>query len=221
MKSILLCVMTVMLLGACIGPKRYVSYVDREFKSNDTITTAISPGIRLNTEPLKQFEPMAIAKKGSTYFIPAIFYWGVKETFHCYLNPKIPVTIFSNTCRKFADSFNIINRLHGQTLELTINSLPSRFVYSNTQDVIFALVFGYAISRQSVIPEADDLSITYKVYNGGTVMRIGNVTVRNTDHPIKNNLKSTRKITREYINQYYRNMTRLSQQCMIKLAGEI
>ena len=221
MKHLLFISVAIIFLPGCISTKRYASYVDRAFTPSDTVMTSNIGNIHIATEGLEKFTPISQVKKGDSYFIPALVYWGVKESFHCYLNPKVPMNIFNTTCGTFADSLHINERLHGQRLELTVNSLPSKFVYSDNLHIVYLLFMGFYFGRQAITPESSNLSVTYKVYNGTTVMRVGNVTIGNTDKPLVKNNKSTRKITRLYIDQYYRNMTRMAQQCMLKLANEL
>ena len=221
MKQIILVVIAAALLSGCISTKKYAGYVKEVYKKADTSAVYTDPVISIIPEVPIMFDSIVKVGKGQTYCIPALFYWGVKQTFNCELNPGIPVRIFSNECYRYAGAEGLNKKLKGQRLEITINSLPRQFVYSEKEDVIYALIFAITIANQSIIPGSNDLSVSYKLYDGKTVTKQGNIVMKNNDRPFTNNWKSTRKVTMAYLYQYEQNMKMLSRQCMARLVNEL
>lgn len=221
MKCRLLFFAIIFLLPACVSPKRYAGFIRENYKNRDFSIVHPVADIQLRSDSLVLFDSIAKVRKGETYFIPAIIYWGIKQSFYCELNPKIPINIFSKVCKKYADSLNFNGKLNGQRLEISINALPSRFIYKQSEDVLFLLIAGFTLSKQVILPYNNNLELTYKLYNGSEVARTGHITAIDINKPVANNWKSTKKMTLYYLGLYERNMRKLSEQCMVKLAREL
>jgi hypothetical protein len=204
-----------------ISSKKYASFISGYYAKKDTSAVATIPAIKIMPGMSSAFDSVARVDKGDTYFIPALFYWGVKQSFACELNAHLPTSTFINTFYRYADSSGLNNKINGQRLEITIDSMPNRFLYSSKQDIIFLVLYAVTITNQSVYPHSNSLAISYKLYHGGTVTKQGKIVVENNEQAYTNNVKSTRKVTWIYLNQYERNMRMLTRQCISKLVNEL
>jgi hypothetical protein len=211
----------VFLFSGCISSKKYARFVKENYSNRDTVVAKPTADITVHLRRQSAFDTVVSVKKGSTYFIPALFYWGVKESFNCELNPRIPLNIFRNECNSYANTAGLTKKLNGRRLELEINGLPGKFTYVNNLDVIIAVVFYTTITLQAIRPEEMPVVVSYKLYDGKTVTREGKLELANFQKPMVNNWKSTRKVTWAYLSQYEYSMKMLAQQCMTGIARDL
>ena len=123
------------------------------------------------------FDSFVSVKKGKNYFIPALVYWGVKESFNCNLHPIVPERIFNQACARYIDSQGLVQKLNGRRLEVTLDTVPTRFTYSYDINTIF-LLFAYMTSTyQRIEPERGRLAISYKLYSGDVLEKEGKIGV--------------------------------------------
>jgi hypothetical protein len=214
-------VVAVLLLPGCISSKKYASYISAYYKKSDTATASAPPAIPVTLRTPSSFDSVANVTKGESYFIPAIFYWGAKQSFHCEMNADIPAGVVSKTFNKYAETDGLNKKLNGRRLELTIDALPTRFFYSQNTDVIFILIYAVTMGKQSILPENTSLAITYKIYDGQQLVKEGKLEAKDENQPLNNIAKSTRKITVAYLRQYTQSVTQMSQQCLSQLVAEL
>jgi len=74
---------------------------------------------------------------------------------------------------------------------------------------------------EAIFPEKDKLVFSYKVVQGTTQTKSGQIEVVNTDVPLKNIWKSTKKFTWFYIDQYENNLKKLCKFSIEKLENEL
>jgi hypothetical protein len=153
--------------------------------------------------------------------VPALVYWQWNNTIKCELSQKQTFLTFNNYLQNYADSLNIKEKLNGQKLIITIDSIPRTFVYTNKGFVVFVLVAYSVGGLEAIFPENDKLVLSYKVVQGTTQTKSGRIEVVNTDLPLKNVWKSTKKFTWFYIDQYENNLKNLSKLAIEKLENEL
>ncbi len=222
MKRCFFFIALMVLLSSCVGTKQYARFVAKGIEKTDTTSGTLQTGTTIVTDSLPKFAPLVQIKKGNNYFIPAILYWGIKETYDCQLNPKLPVAYFCKSFIHCADSLHLSRVLNGRRLELSIKSVPSKFSYSETLDVFIFIFFYFGVDHKAITPKNEDLIIGYKLYNGDVLSNQGTVTVSDTQPPYRGNPNhSTKRATRKYLHEYERNIRKMARQSVVKLIDRI
>lgn len=219
-RKILTLILATILLNSCVSTQKYSKYVNMKYaqqyktlKSNDYI----------EYENIIENEIDSIVKteKVKSLFVPALVYWKWNNTIKCELSPKQTFMTFQNHFQYYADSLIIKEKLNGQKLIITIDSIPKTFVYTNKGFVVFMLVAYSYGGLEAIFPENDKLVFSYKVVQGTTQTKSGQIEVVNTDIPLKNIWKSTKQFTWFYIDQYENNLKRMSKFAIEKLENEL
>lgn len=137
------------------------------------------------------------------------------------MSQKQTFLTFNNFFQNYADYSNIKEKLKGQKLIITIDSIPNTFIYTNKGYVVFALFAYLCASQEAIFPKNDKLVLSYKIVQETTQTKSGQIEVVNTDLPLKNVWKSTKKFTWFYINQYEKNLKNLSKLAIEKIENEL
>jgi hypothetical protein len=212
---------SVVVMAGCTGTKKYAGFVKRHYSKTDTTTHKSNLPISLVVAIPSRFDTLVSVRKGESWFIPALLYWGTKETFHCELNAAVPSRIINNTFLQYADSSGLTGKLHGRRLELTIESLPTRFFYSATTDVYVLIIYAFTTTHQSITPEKSSMVLSWKLYDGQEVVKKGQVSSVFYSNPLINNLKSMRKITWAYLDRYDQTISEMSTECLMQLVNAL
>jgi hypothetical protein len=220
--KILYALLIAVLVSGCISTKKYGSFVKRCYSLNDT-AVAINSNVSVSYQLHNISDPVVQVQKGDGYFIPALFYWGYKQTFNCTLNNDVPLRIFKYALQNYVDSFNMAGKLSGQRLEIDVHALPGKFTYQDKADIIYFVIWYIIIGNQNVSPWPidNDLSVTYRLYSGTTLLKEKDIRLLNHDRPIVNNLNSTKRITKRYLQQYSENVYIMSRTCVDKIMKEL
>jgi hypothetical protein len=137
------------------------------------------------------------------------------------LNSSIPTNILISTVNSYADSLKLGQILNGHKIELSIEKIPSTFIYTHNGNTMIFLV-AYAIRDiEAIYPKGEMLKVSYKIMDGNNVLKNGTITIDNKDKPIKNVWKSTKKFTWYFIDHYDYNIKCLCKELIDKLLTEI
>jgi hypothetical protein len=139
----------------------------------------------------------------------------------CDLNPQVPAKIFEQEFTRLTDSLDLKSKLNGQQLELTILQIPHSFVYTHKEMAIIFIVAYVVSGLEAIYPDNRGLKVSYRVLENGEVKKTGVITVPNTEQPIKNTWKSTKKFTWTYLDQYKQNHTKITRRFFEKLMNAV
>ncbi len=210
-------------LPGCIGAQKYGQYVTKYAREQlDTSHYQTKGVLKVNSDIADSVTPaIAHTTEGRSYFIPAILYWGIMESYNCELNQRLPVNIFKKTCDEMIDPEFFSGKFKDDSLDLTITSLPTKFRYSDKGYSVVMIFFVFHLYVQAMIPTPDNLSVSYKLHRNGVLDKQGYISVKNWDKPLINNRASTKKITKLYLAQYKTQMHELSAKCLQQLGEEL
>jgi len=217
----LLLVIPMLSMCGCISSQRYAGYVKAYYVQKDTAQAPTMQDVKVLSQMPSAFAEVVDVKKGDSHFIPAFFYWGVKESFDCNLNAAVPQQIVQRTIHRYADTMGLIKKLHGRRLELTIQDIPTAFTYVNNTDVVFIVIYAFTMGSQVIKSQNTDVVLSYKVYEGQQLVKEGRLVAKDEASDMSNIWKSTKKITWAYLKAYNNNVTRLSKQCLEQLVDEL
>mgnify|MGYP001580911997 FL=1 len=158
-------------------------------------------------------------QKLKSFFIPAILYWQSEHTLKCDLNPKVPAKFFEQEIIRLADSLDLKSKLNGQKLELTILQIPHSFIYTHKETAIIFIVAYVVSGLEAIYPGNNGLKVSYRISANGETKKTGVLVIPNTEQPIKNVWKSTKKFTWAYLDQYRQNSDKMSRSFLKQLMG--
>jgi hypothetical protein len=207
--------------SACTSTRRYTTLVSKAYHTTDTSSIPANPGIKIAYTGSRTQEPIVKVQKGPGYFIPALLYWGIKQSFYCELNPDNPMRIIKSTFLHYADSIDLSSKLAGRTLEIDIDTLPRKFTYLFRDDIVILVIWFVQIANQSISPASYNMVLTYRLYDNGKIIKQQTIELWNDGSAIVNNLASQKKITRQYIHRYNNDIRQLAMQGLMRIANEL
>jgi len=214
--------MMMFILNCCISTKRYNGFITQK------ITTAPVAGlpdekgyISFVSDKLIATDTPVKTTKLKSIFIPALFYWEWESTMRCEINPLSQVAKVNRWLLYYADSTGLREKLDGRTLEISFEKIPDSFIYSNRGSTIFMIVAYEYSGGEAIFPLDQHLKVTYRIMNGGSEVQNGTIDVANDLKPVTNFVKSTRKFTWNYLDQYDSDLKLLSKKLIDSLQAEI
>lgn len=103
---------------------------------------------------------------------------------------------------RLADSADLKSKLNGQKIELSILQIPNSFVYTHKEKTIIFIVAYIVSSLEAIYPDNKELKIRYRIVENDENKKTGIITIPNTELPIKNVWKSSKKFTWVYLDKY-------------------
>jgi hypothetical protein len=221
MKKLIFIIFTIPFLTSCIGTKKFTKFVESTLQENKTKEETIPTNLNFDLSGLDSLNKQIVSTKQKSLFIPAILYWQWENIIKCEIDPKTEGNIFIQNFTKYADIFNLQEKLQGRKLDIKIEKIPNSFVYTS-KGYSMTFVFAYMVAELEVItPQKQHLVISYKLSENGTAIKEGQVKALNTDYPINNKKKSTKKFTSEYINHFQTNIEKLTEDIVTLLKSDI
>lgn len=219
MKKLILGILTSSLLTSCIGTKKFSAFVAPKFQEEQS--TYSNDDIIFDLTGLETKSDSITSTKVKSLFIPALLYWEWNNSLKCEISPNIVGQVFQRNFHQFSSIFNIQEFLQGKKLEIKVENIPNSFSYTYKGNTII-LIFAYSISElEAIFPLEQDLTINYKLTQNGSILKEGRLTVKNTDKPIQNVSKSTKKFIWYYIDQFKENNKNMTKELVEKLLAEL
>lgn len=209
-------------LTSCMGTKKYASFVDQRVPTEQVTApqhdalVVKAPAAGQTGNQFKQLERS---------FIPALVYWGWNSTISCELDPGMAAAAVSRGMYQAADKLNLQDRLAGRQLVIDIKQTPGQFMYVSKGNVIF-LIFAHITSgEESITPRPTDLVLSYQLLENGAVVASGEEQLKNTQEPLRNLWKSSKKFTWLYLDQFELEAGRMGEQSLhnilLQLEGDL
>ena len=222
LQPIVCILLATMLLGACISPRKTDKWVANYYgcvpepikRKNDLVTvqsTVASMGSVLSE-----------SRRKSVSVLPLIVYWKWNYVNACQLNPQMALNNFTTTVNSYAVRV-LKPKLPNQTMELTVEKIPSAFDLDNTGHYIFLGLYGAGWETVTLLPQEHAVQVSYKVINADKgIAKTGTVTVPISVQPVKAGLyQSVKKKMGLYLQQYDAAMMVMGRKLVDKLATEL
>jgi len=207
-------------VSGCLGPKRINKWVDNHY------------GEDLSAKPKTKSDYWSVtsglitddrhASNGTTQtknMLPLLFYWQFDYMNITNLNAKLPINTFISAFQNYANAKGLKQKLNGQKLQLSIDSIPDMFVLNDREHMVW-VIYAYAWDRVSFRPATTPLVVSYKIMQGSAVTKSGTVTVANTDTALYLKfLQSVRKGADQYLDQYDANIQAMAKKAVDNIAA--
>jgi len=221
MKQKILILITIIALTSCVSTKTYSGYIEKKLETQINSTDIQNESISFDLSQLEVQTNSVETEKIKSFFIPAILYWGWENTIECKINPTIVGKVFKSSFLNCADSLGLFNNLNEQKIEISIEKIPTSFVYTNKGNTMIFII-AYSVSElEAIYPQEQNLVINYKLIKNGQQTKSGKLIATNKDKPIKNIWKSTKKFTWLYIDKFDNNIKILTNEIVDQLLKEI
>ena len=221
MKKTLLILTTIIALTGCVSTKTYSSYVTQKLEQQIHAPDIQDKNISFDFSKLEVLDNSVEAEKSKSFFIPAILYWGWENTIECKISPAIVGQTFKSSFLNCADSLGLFNKLNEQQIEISIEKIPTSFVYTNKGNTMIFII-AYTVSElEAIYPQEQNLVINYKLIKNGQTTKSGKLIATNKDKPIKNIWKSTKKFTWLYIDKFDNNIKVMTNDIVEQLLKQI
>jgi hypothetical protein len=219
---LLLFVQLLVLCTGCLSTRRAGRLVHERLQETQAPMPAVNKDyLDVRSRELVWLDTLSRTRTMRSWCVPAIFYWGWGKTITCDLNPSIPLGILTEEFIHYADSVDLRDRLQGARLELTIEHMPSRFIYNSEMTSVF-LVFAYATSSSETLrPDGEDLVVSWSTRSDAGVSRTGTITIPDRDPGTGNVFRSTRYFLRAYVDLYKGHVRYLGGRMMDQLTLEL
>ena len=221
MKLKILILTTIIVLTSCVSTKTYSGYVEKKLETQKNSTDIQNESISFDLSQLELQNNSVESEKVKSFFIPAILYWGWENTIECKISPAIVGQTFKSSFLNCADSLGLFNKLNEQQIEISIEKIPTSFVYTNKGNTMIFII-AYTVSElEAIYPQEQNLVINYKLIKNGQTTKTGKLIATNKDKPIKNIWKSTKKFTWLYIDKFDNNIKVLTNDIVEQLLKQI
>lgn len=219
MTRILMPLLAITIFSSCISTKKYASYVAPKFESVPINRT--NNNIKFDLTALHKSDTSIVANSLTSQFIPAILFWQWNKTIQCDVDQTIIGESFETDFLSIADSLKVQDVLKDRQLEIKLEEIPNSFIYTNKgQTIIFIVAYAFS-AIEAIAPKLDDVVVSYKLRENDAIIKQGKITVFNTQKPVRNVWKSTKKFTWMYVSQFKENNKRMTEDVINKLIGEI
>lgn len=218
MKNFSWLLVAVLGLSSCMGTKKYASFVEQHVQTEQQAQPqheALVVNAPATAQPGHQYKQLERS------FIPALVYWGWNSTISCELDPGVAATAVRRGMFQAADKLNLQDRLGGRQLVVDIRQTPGQFMYVNKGSVIF-LIFAHITSgEESIAPRPTDLVLHYQLLENGAVVASGEGQVKNTQEPLRNLWKSSKKFTWLYLDQFEQEANQMGEESLKNILQQL
>ena len=219
----IVCILLVtMLLGACISPRKTDKWVAKYYGSVPAPIKRKNDLVTVQSTVASMGSVLSESRRKSVSVLPLLVYWKWNYVNSCQLNPQMALNNFTTTVNNYAVRV-LKAKLPNQTMELTVEKIPSAFDLDNTGHYIFMGIYGAGWETVTLLPQEHALQVTYKVINADkSIAKTGTVTVPISIQPVKAGLyQSVKKKMGLYLQQYDAAMTVMGRKLVDKLATEL
>lgn len=222
LKLLFLLVTSVILLNACISPRKTDKWVANHYGSVPAPIKKKNELVNVQSNVASMGSVVSESRRKSAGVLPLIVYWKWNYVNECRLNPQMALNSFTSTVNSYAPRV-LKPKLTNQTIELTVEKIPAVFDLDDTGHYIFIGLFGFGWETVTMLPQERDLQVSYKVLNADkTVAKMGAVNMPILIQPVKVGLyQSVKKKIGLYLEQYDASMIIMGRKLVDKLATEL
>ncbi|RXK60744.1 hypothetical protein ESA94_09785 [Lacibacter luteus] len=220
--QIILVLTAIVLLNACISPRKTDKWVANHYGSVPQPIKRKTELVTVQSNVAAMGTVISESRRKSSSVLPLIVYWKWNYVNACKLNPQMALNGFTSTVNSYAARV-LKPKLNNQTIELTVEKIPSAFDLDNTGHYIFLGLYGAGWENVTLFPQERELQVSYKVINADkTVAKTGTVSMPIQIQPVKAGMyQSVKKKMARYLEQYDANMISMGRKLLDKLAAEL
>jgi hypothetical protein len=219
MKNNYLFVLVAALLTSCISTQKYTSFVEPKFQHNKAEIK--TKNIFFDVNNLDNLKNKVVSTKLKSQFIPAILFWQWENTIKCEISPVILGQEVQKDFMYYADSLKMEEKLKNKKLEINIEKIPNTFVYTNKGNAVILLIAYTTSSLVAILPEEQSMVVSYKLTENSSIVKQGQISIKNKNESLKNIWKSAKKFTWLYVEKFKQNSKNMTKELAEKLSKEI
>lgn len=205
-----------------MGTKKFSELVSQKIENNKPGQAVLSNDyLSIKTDGLIRVDSFISIEKIESEFVPALIYWGWGNTIKCRLDPSIPAKILYSSISEYGDSIKLREKLNGQKLELSVEQIPSEFIYDGSGNILFILVWVIMDHLEEIYPSRQNLEVSYRLLNDNKEIKSGRVVINSNQTPLENIWISRQEFTSNYLIHYNRNISYLGKKLIDKILTEI
>lgn len=222
LKQLILLLTAVVLLNACISPRKTDKWVANHYGSVPAPIKKKNDLVNVQSNVTSMGTVISESRRKSSGVLPLIVYWKWNYVNECKLNPQMALNSFTTTVNGYATRA-LKPKFTNQTIELTVEKIPAVFDLDDTGHYIFIGFYGFGWETVTMLPQERDLQVSYKVLNADrAVVKTGTVNMPILIQPVKVGLyQSVKKKIGVYLEQYDASMTIMGRKLVDKLATEL
>ncbi len=203
---------------SCISSRKIDKVVSKYYAKNSISAKADNLSWFVSKPKAAPVDTISRSIRTKAQFIPALLYWQWHTNVNTSLSDQITVNRFNEYLSSKADSLELKKLIGNQKIEFSFEEIPNQFSYTHRGNTII-LIFAYIISDLIIIePEPSYYILNYKITDSsGSPVQEGQVSVLNTEVPIKNVTKSAKKFTWLYLDERHKHQI----ECFKKLISQV
>jgi len=210
---------TVVFFASCVSTEKYQQIVTSKVRESLAIKpTTKNENLYISVQNLPASDSLVNVKRIKYYFIPAIVFWAYENTLKCELSPR---SVGEKIAYLIAADPLLSEKLIGQKLEISIEAVPNVFIYSNKGFGMFLLFYAFSSGSETLMTFGDDLKINYWISATGKDTKKGSIKVADQTEKFSNIMKSTKKFTWFFLNEYDNSLENMSHECALILLREL
>ena len=196
-------------------------YANEAYSKGDKTPVVKSSGISISYDgPVQKGANVKVTKlRGS--FVPALFYWRMRDKQECSMKSDLPMLAFERQFYATADSLKMGAKLSGGLLNVRVNSFPLKFTYYRWADMYYFLFIYFTKADQTVQLTHTDLQVTYEVAGGDNPVSGGKASVPVQVAEYRNKSAGRKKVTALFIKKYYSFSADLGRQCALQIYDQL
>lgn len=201
-KQLLILFVLFLSLGSCISVKKVNTIINTKISDEILIEKVLDDDyLALYTDALDVSSYFSSVDKEQSIFVPAIVFWLWNQTLLCDINSLYFSNIFTDLLAKKAEESNLKEKLNGKRLEISLESIPTSFYYTDN-GFVATLIFYYFYNYSRVLyGTADNLTISYAIYDKGVELKSG-VFIENNFAPKFSQMGGRAKMIDNYVDIY-------------------
>ncbi len=221
MKYILPALIFLSLFASCASSKKYAIYANEAYSKGDKTPVAKASGIAVSyAGPDQKGSNVKVTKlRGS--FVPALFYWRVRDKQECSMKSDLPMLAFERQFYATADSLKMTTKLNGGLLNVRVNSFPLKFTYYRWADLYYFLFIYFQKADQTLQLAHTDVQVSYEVTGGVNPLSGGKAKVPVEVAEYRNVRAGRKKVTHLFMKKYYSFSADLGRQCALQIYDQL
>lgn len=222
LQQIAFTVLALALLNACISPRKTDKWVANYYGSVPAPIKKKNELITVQSNVASMGSVLSESRRKSASVLPLLIYWKWNYVNACQLNPQMALNGFTTTVNGYAGRV-LKPKLNNQTIELTVEKIPSAFDLDDTGHYIYLGIYGFGWEMVTLVPQEHALQVSYKVINTDkSIAKTGTVTMPISIQPVKAGMyQSVKKKMNLYLEQYDAAMALMGRKLIDKLAAEL
>lgn len=166
---ILVLAFAVLLLSSCMSASRIDTAISNKFYGKIPERKTFPDSSQVQVKSAVTYEPtesISITKRTKSRGLILLLYNHWNQVFETQLNPDLTFNNIANSIQIIAQSKVVTDKLAGRTLEIVVDSIPNRFIYTiKERDLFFSTIMLWGLIESA--PQDLVIHYTIKDPNGG------------------------------------------------------